>query len=51
MAAQSLLRLVFHQRAGDNSSGHANLERQQLALIRRELGLPLHPGQEAYIHR
>jgi putative transposase len=27
------------------------LERQQLALLRRELGLPLHPGQEAYVHR
>lgn len=27
------------------------LERQQLALLRRELGLPLYPGQEAYIHR
>ena len=27
------------------------LERQQPALLRRELGLPLYPGQEAYIHR
>ena len=27
-----------------------DLERQQLALLRRELGLPLHSGQEAYIH-
>jgi len=26
------------------------LERQQLALLRRELGVPLYPGQEAYIH-
>jgi transposase-like protein len=27
-----------------------DLEQQQLVLLRRELGLPLYPGQEAYIH-
>jgi len=27
-----------------------DLERQQLALLRRELGLPLHSGQEIYLH-
>ena len=26
------------------------LEREQLALLRQELGLPLHPGQEVYLH-
>jgi len=27
------------------------LERQQLALLRQELGLPLYPGQETHVHR
>ena len=27
------------------------LERQQLALLRQELGLPLYPGQDAHVHR
>jgi len=27
------------------------LEKQQLALLRPELGLPLHPGQETHVHR
>ena len=27
------------------------LERQQLALLRQELGLPLYPGQESHVHR
>lgn len=29
----------------------SELERQQLALLRRELGLPLYSGQEAYVNR
>ncbi len=28
-----------------------NLERQQMALLRRELDLQFYPGQEAYVHR
>jgi transposase-like protein len=27
------------------------LERQQLAVLRKELGLPLYPGQETHVHR
>jgi hypothetical protein len=27
------------------------LERQQLALLRQELGLPLYPDQETHVHR
>lgn len=52
---QACLKLIFSTlwQASQRWRGvrMTELERQQLALLRRELGLPLYPGQEAYVHR